>query len=269
MNIKGSQCVVLYIFVGLVISILLDNIFSLSATKASINNYYGTILVPLIGGVSGLYYFIKRIDQWGKYRLKVIFFLSTTLILWAVGTIIFTYYTLASDTEVPYPSAADLAYFFCGTLSVVGVYYVACWLGIKEKLKEFPSKIILVAVSIIVFGITYDLYSQVFRQDIAQSVSLMKIGLDIFYPLTDAFNLLFISLGLLLTREKLFKRWNPILYIYVGSFFSYSANFFFSYSTTNNTYVVGNWIDLMFSIAMSLMAVGVILFAYNTDEEKV
>ena len=152
---------------------------------------------------------------------------------------------------------------------MLGTYYLALSLGIKDKLKELPGKVIFLALSMITFGLTYDLYFHVIRQDLGSEIGLFKFFLDIFYPMTDALNLLFISAGCLLVKNRLSVRWTPILYFYSGIIISYVANFFFSYSTTNNTYVVGDWVDLLFSVAMTLQAMGVILLVSTIINKEI
>ncbi len=268
MTYKTAKNVVMMIVVGFIFTLFIDALLPFWHLNTSINDYYGTILIPLLGGSMGLYYYFSKKITEKNYRMLACIVFSSTLIAWSVGTIFFNYY-FAKTASIPYPSVADVAYFICGFLSVLGTYYLALSLGVKDKLKELPGKVIFLALSMITFGLTYDLYFHVIRQDLGSEVGLFKFFLDIFYPMTDALNLLFISAGCLLVKERWSIKWTPIVFFYVGITFSYIANFFFSYSTTNNTYVVGNWIDLLFSVAMTLQAMGVILLVSTIVDKKI
>lgn len=229
------------------------------------NNSYGLILglIPFIGGLSGLY--ISR--QWGSWSSaigKSIILLSLGLITWSIGTFIFAgYYNLYADVEVPYPSLADVSYIISWPLWVVGMMYLSKATGARFGIRSLGGKLILLLVPLVAIVLSYYLLVVVARGgsfDFSES-ELLQIMFDLLYPIGDVVILTMAAAIYVLSYKYFGGQYKKAIYALLGGFIlMYLADFSFSYTTTLETFYVGDWVDFLFTTAVFGVSYALVLF---------
>lgn len=268
-NIYGN--IVMAVFVVMVIWWLFITVYSQQNT---INNFlYGAALgiLPLISSIFG---FINA-KKWGGLHSamgKAVNFLSAGLFTWALGTLIFAYYNIFLNVEVPYPSLADAAYIISWPLWGMGMYYLSKATGAKYGLRSSTGKIIFLIIPIIVIVLSYYLLVVVARGGVLTESfdDYLKLFFDLAYPVGDVVILILATLIYGLSYNYFGGKFKSAIYlVLLGFVINYIADFSFSYTTTNETFYVANWVDLIFTTAMFTLSLGVSLFDPNTlDKEK-
>lgn len=216
-------------------------------------------LIPLLGGIGGLI----NARKWGGMRSslgKALSLLSMGLLTWGLGQMAWSYYVLFANTEIPFPSIADIGYFFALPFWVVGITGLSRATGATHgaqhsKVKQRLTFILPATVA----AVSYYLLVVVARDGtlIPTDSGILQVFLSIAYPLGDV---LILSLALLivgLSAGYLGGRYRSAIYTLLAGFaVMYFADFTFAYTTTQETYYNGHWVDLLFPTALALMAYG-------------
>ena len=232
--------------------------------ELALNNvhYFTNIIlaiIPLIGAVSGFY----RFKEWGGFHSKIaisILLLSSGLLVFFGGTVIWLYYNNFLNTPVPYPSIADLIYIFFQPLAGIGTVLFAYLSAVKTNPNDAKSKLYFFFIPAMLAIVTYyfvflDAHNGTL--DFSQN-NLLKLLVDFAYPMGDVTILTLVVLVSGTNFNYLGKRLaTPFTLIMLGQLFNYIADFTFSYSTTVGTYVNGNYTDLLYITAMFFIALGV------------
>lgn len=234
-------------------------IFFLGLQDTIQNFLFGLVLsfIPFLGGVLG----ISLSRKWGFLSStigKSLFFLSAGLITWGIGTIIFAYYNLFLDIDVPYPSLADVAYIVSWPLWAIGIINLFHATGAKFQLRKVRGKILFFFIPAIVILVSSYLLFIVARGGEVVSSEGIKLFFDLAYPIGDITILTLAVLLFSLSFNYLGGKYKtPILLILGGFVLNYIADFSFSYTTTIGTFFVANWIDLLFASTMFVLSLGV------------
>jgi hypothetical protein len=226
-------------------------------------------LIPLIWGISGF----QISHYWGGFKStmgKSVRFLSLGLFTWAIGNIIFAYYNLALDVEVPYPSIADYIFVLSFPFWIVGMLYLSRVTGMYFSLRELKGKIAFLIIPLIAIVSSYYLLFEVARGgEIDTTGGLEKLVFDIAFPVGDA---LILTIGLMLyglSFNYLGGRLKfPIVITLVGFAFAYITDFSYSYTTTLGTFFVANWVDLFYTTTFFLLALGITSLDPRSIESK-
>ncbi len=227
------------------------------------NYLFGLMIgvLPILGGIIGL---IKS-AKWGHFGSAVgksIFFLSVGLISWGIGNLVFAYYNLYLHVAVPYPSLADVAYIVSWPLWVTAMVYLLKTIGIKYRLKKAEGKFFVFIVPIACIAISYFLLITIARGgSLDLTGGLAKAFFDLAYPAGDIIVLTMAALIYGMSVNYLggvFRK--PIVIIILGFVMNYVADFSFSYTTTNGTFFVASWVDLVFLTTMFILSLGISLF---------
>jgi len=237
----------------------------------TLNNYlYGAAIgvLPVLGGLVGL----KRSRDWGGRKSamgRATMLLGLGLITWGIGTLIFAYYNIYSNIEVPYPSLADVAYIISWPLWVLGVIQMAQATGAMFSLKRVGGRLQLVLIPLLISAFSYYLLIVVARGgalDLTQD--FWKVFFDLAYPIGDIVILTAASLVFGLSWKYLGGRYKvPVLVVLSGFVLNYAADFSFSLTTTLGTFQVSNWVDFLFTSTMAVLAIGVSMLDSETGHE--
>ena len=217
-------------------------------------------LLSVIGSLIGIF----RSKKWNFFKSvisKSVLFLSLGILTWGIGTVIFAYYNLYLNIEVPYPSLADAAYIISWPLWVIGMFYFLKVLGVKYRLKNTIGKLFLVIIPLVAIVISYYLLFIVARGGLINfSNGNLKLFFDLAYPIGDiviiTFTVLIYSFSLNYLGGLL--KW-PIFIILSGFVINYIGDFSFVYTATKETYFVANWVDLIYTTAFFLLGLGLSL----------
>ncbi|MDP4011754.1 MAG: hypothetical protein Q8P72_06035, partial [Candidatus Roizmanbacteria bacterium] len=87
---------------------------------------------------------------------------------------------------------------------------------------------------------------------------LLKIFLDFYYPLGDWVILTFAFLVFGLSLRYLGGRFRwPVMIVLLGFILMFMSDFLFSYTTTMESYYNGHFVDLLFTVALSVISFGI------------
>lgn len=266
-NIYGK--IVIAIFIGMVAWWLFITFNSYQNTT---NNFlYGAVL-GLLPIVSSIFGFINA-KKWGGFRSvmgRAVTFLSVGLLTWGIGTLVFAYYNIFLNVEVPYPSIADAFYIISWPLWIVSMVNFSKATGVKFQLKRISGRLAFFIIPLITIGISYYVLIVIARGGIVSSFEgLLKTFFDLAYPIGDVAILTIALLIYGLSFNYLGGRfkWSIVITL-VGFFMNYFADFTFSYTTTNGTYFVANWVDLIFTVTFFLIGLGVSLLSPTFEKIK-
>lgn len=217
-------------------------------------------IMPLGWGILGF----LNAHRWGGLRSSLgrgIMFLSTGLLAWAIGNLIFGYYNLVLSIPVPAPSLADFGFLLLYPLSAIGMAYFLRVTGATFAMKDRLGKLFLFIIPLVSLVVSYYLLFTVARGgEFDTSEGFLVSLVNIAYPLGDVAVITLAMLVYGFSRKYLgghFKK--PIVFILVGFVFTYIADFLFLYTVTAGTYYVGKWVDLFYPTAFLFISLGLYL----------
>ncbi len=233
---------------------------------ATPNYWYSFLfgLIPLLGGLAGM---IKS-SIWGGLKSalgKAVFYVSLGLFLWGLGESVWSYYNFFKDVPAPYPSLADIGFAPSIFFWILGTLYLSkatgAWFVLKKSRK---AKLVAIAVPIILLVPSYYLQIQVAKGGVLvpSGETLLKTVLDVAYPFGDFLALLFAALVAILSYRYfggIYRR--AVYYLLAGLAVMYCADSVFSYTTTKETYYNGDWGDLLLTVGLFLITLGILAFA--------
>ena len=126
-----------------------------------------------------------------SYVGKGVFYISFGLFAWGSGSMVWSYYNFFMDIPAPYPSLADLGFapsvFFYG----LGAIYLSKATGAKFGFRNKYAKVYVVVISLFILSMSYYALITVARNGVlvSSNENLLKIILDIAYPLGDVLSL--------------------------------------------------------------------------------
>lgn len=275
MRLKSPALFILGIYFTLVIFWLCSSLFITGNSHISFSTilngfknstHYGYIFaftysfIPFFGSLIGF----NIAKKWGFFNNnvgKAVFFFSASLLSWALGEFIWSFYNFFLNANVPYPSWADAGFVLNYPLWGIGMIYFGKASGASIGLHKRGRKLLLVLVPVIVSLVSWYVMVIVARGgSITSGGGPLKVFFDIAYPAGDV---ILLTMGSLIFGLS-FRNWNaqlkwPIIVIFFGILAEYISDFWFSYSTTLNTFYNGCLGDLSFATALMILSIGVTL----------
>lgn len=225
------------------------------------NYFFGFFLgfMPLLGFLFGSYVSV----HWGFLKSKLgraIFFVACGQLFWALGTFVFAYFNLILQQEVPYPSIADFFYLLLYVFYIAGTYNLAHATGARLSNNSKVLKLLIPVIPIIIFLLTY-LFSLKDYIVTIQNFSL-EVLLDLVYPLLDSILLSFTLITLILSYRSWGGKYSLAVYFLLFGFIvEFCADSAFTATTSNDTFFVGNWVDLLFLTSNFIVALALVLMS--------
>jgi len=215
---------------------------------------YGAM--ALFGGIYG----IATAKRWGFLKSsfgRAVLFLGVGLLMAEFGQLVFSYYNIISEVEIPYPSIADIGFFGNMVFYVVGGLFLTRVLGVGITIKKAPIKLIVsILLPLALLSASYVLFLKGY--DGTESTTLQKI-LDFGYPLGDA---VYVSIALvsLLSVGRMLGGLlkGPLLAILLAFIVQYSADFNFLYQNQRGTWLNGGYGDFLYLFAYTIMTASLI-----------
>jgi hypothetical protein len=281
MRLNSSALFLIGIYFTLVIFWLCSSLFITGSSHISFltilngfknSTHYGYIFaftysfIPFCGSLIGF----NISKKWGFLHDtvgKAVFFFSLSLFSWAIGEFVWSYYNFFLNSNIPYPSWSDVGFVLNYPLWGIGMIYFGKASGANIGLHKTSRKILLILIPVLV-----SLVSWYFLVILARGGSItsgggpLKVFFDIAYPAGDV---ILLTMGLLIFGLS-FRYWSdqlkwPIIVILVGILAEYISDFYFSYTTTINTFYNGCLGDLSFATALLILSVGVTLLDKRQD----
>jgi hypothetical protein len=235
--------------------------------KGGTANYWYSFLfglIPLVGGLVGMI----RSSIWGGLRSslgRAVFFISLGLFLWGMGETIWSYYNFFEGVPAPYPSLADIGFAPSIFFWILGTAYLSRATGALLVLKRSrKAKALVVLTPLILLVPSYYIQIHLARGGVLvpDGETTLKTVLDIAYPFGDFLALIFAALVAILSHRYfggIYRR--AVTYLLAGLAVMYCADSVFSYTTTKGTYYNADWGDLLLTIGLYLLTVGILAFA--------
>jgi hypothetical protein len=240
--------------------------FALNIFVIGGNDFYQLVnsLVPavLAGLVSFQVYTIWEHSAQDTAARRVWTYLLAGIAVWAIGDVIWAFYTLVLHVDVPYPSWADAlwvsGYFFLfiGLYAQFRAYHV-------QPTRRLWQNIVIFALALVVLTTYFVLLPIVQSFDPAR---LLESLLNVFYPILDLIllPLCFLILGTL-GEGKLAVSWKMIT---LGFMIRAISDLVFSYITWQEIYMPGGTVNLVsavydFIYCMSYLTAGLGFVAYR------
>lgn len=223
--------------------------------------YYFDWSYGLIGLTGSLYsiFYISKI--WGGFKSVIgrgLIFIPFGLLGQWIGLQIWTYYNIVLKIAVPYPSWADVGYFSLVPAYTLGSLMFAQATGAKFNLKTKKGKIFAFIIPAIMLLLAYYL----FVKDIGITKNnFIKTFFDFGYPLGEIIPVS-IAMYTLSYSKKFFggKFRNRILYLIFAFSFQFITEYYFLYTSGNNTYYNGSFSDLLYATSYTIMSLGLLSF---------
>ncbi len=225
--------------------------------------------IPFLGGLFA--FFVAK--PWGGFKSAVgrtILFIGIGSFMWGVGSLTWSYYNFVLHINVPYPSLSDVGFIMAIPFWLIGMINLSKATGAKFALKRTNGKIFLFLLPFAIISFSYYLLVSVARAGVLSSSlnNSLKLFFDLAYPVGDViiltFSLLIFGLSFRYFGGKYKK---DIFIILLGYGFMYFADFLFSYRTTLNIYFNGDYSDLLFTIALSFMILGIYGFSLKKSKD--
>lgn len=243
-------------------------IFQMKQTPLNTAYGFAFSLVPLIGGVFGLFSLNKQDIENDRHILTSIKFISYGLICWGIGQMSWSFINFVLKIEVPYPSLADLGFIFASPFWGYGFYNLLKSKKIKYLNLSLKYQKIL-SLIIICFGICnfITLIALTNGKIIATSAPAQLI-LNFYYTIIDLIIFFTITMNIkeFIHLIKGAYRW-PIMILFVAFIIHFIGDNAFAYSTTMGTFYNGSWIDYMFTLSLFLISISVNGFGYLTSKK--
>ncbi|MDH7477813.1 MAG: hypothetical protein QHH17_05475 [Candidatus Bathyarchaeota archaeon] len=203
--------------------------------------FFSNAFPPVIAGVAVVVSGISLQKYWRKIeerfsRIWLLFIIG--LFFWFVGESVWMGYTLIWNVEVPYPSIAD-AFWIAGYIP----FFFALYFYVKTFSSVLSKKILAAIMGlaiILALAISFTLITPV----VSSEEDMLTLAVDFAYPLFDVALLSVSFLGLLIfINGKLGKSW---LLINLGIFMDVCGDILFSYTTLQETYYGGHFLELFY-----------------------
>lgn len=219
-------------------------------------------VIPILGSFVGF----AVAKSWGgfKSRLgKAVTFYSLGLLAWGggvVGWLIYIY--VLGETEVPYPSPADFVYMLAQIMWYTASIIMARIIGAQYGFKQRHGWLKMLIGSVFAVALSYILLVTVARDgDLSASGLTLRTFFDFYYPIATALSLTLVLVIYLLARKYiggLYK--TALLVLFAGFIFQFFGDFIYTLSTTDETYYNGHWADVLFTTAMLVLTLGLLLY---------
>lgn len=239
-----------------------------SGIRENFHNYlFGAMygVMALIGGIWGL-----RISKdWGGSKSvmgKAIIFLSLGLLAQEFGQIVFSYYNIFLNVEVPYPSIADLGFFINIPLYLYGGILLIKASGGRLSIRSITSQLQAIGIPLLMLVVSYYFFLQGYE---FEPSSLLKTFLDFGYPLGQAMYVSVAILAYSLSRKMLGGIMKPkILLLIIAFIYQYAADFNFLYQSSTGTWYNGGYGDYLYLLAYFLMTLGILNLSADFIKNK-
>lgn len=220
--------------------------------------------IPVLGSLIGF----SIAKSWGgfKSRLgKATIFYSLGLLAWGSGVIGWLIYIYGLGiTEVPYPSPADFIYMLAQIMWYAATLVMARVIGAQYGLKQ-KGWLKAIIGSVFAVGLSYVLLVTIAREGQLETSGLtLKTFFDFYYPIATALSLTLTLVTYMLSHKYLgglYKK--ALIVLFTGFIFQFFGDFYYTFATNNETYYNGHWSDMLFTTAMLVLTLGLLMFDPN------
>jgi hypothetical protein len=230
--------------IGLVLAVILTLVYAFQGFYPEFMALFSNAFPPFLAGAavfSSAFAFLKYGKHNSRQRFSLIWLCFTLgMALWFLGETSWAIYTLLLNTELPYPSLADV-FWLAGYFPML----MALYLYVKTfgpALSWRTVGIAMVTVFILGIAVSAILITPIMASE-TDSVTLL---VDFAYPLLDLVLFSQAVLGFaIFSKGELGKPW---FLINAGILLYASGDLLFSYTTVQGTYYNGHPLDLLLNL---------------------
>jgi len=181
---------------------------------------------------------------------------SIGLLFQEFGQLVYAYYAIVKEVEVPYPSIGDIGFFGSALFYIYGAALLAQAAGVKLSLKKLGPKLLALALPLILLATSYFLFLRGYEFDWSKPLTIL---LDFGYPFAQAIYIAIALLALLLSRKLLggLMR-NKILLIILALCAQYAADFNFLFQANRDTWTTAAYGDFLYAFSYTLMTLALL-----------
>lgn len=190
---------------------------------------------------------------------KSLLFYTISLLSYALGLFVWSFYNVILQVEVPYPGLPDLFFILFQPFSAISFIYLVRSFGGKFTL---PRLIELVILSSVLFFILYSFLS---TTSLGGDIPVMARVLNVTYPFFDAFLASLAIIGLRTEKGALHPNLLTFIFAALAMVF---ADTTFSYRSSAGLYWNGDIADTGFAISATLFSFGIINLATRLKSER-
>lgn len=219
--------------------------------------------------IFGIIYGFITAKRWGGFKSvmgRAILFLTFGLFLQIIGQTIFSIYGLFLNTDVPYPSLADVGFFGSIPFYAFGIFQLGKAAGAHSMIKSFKGVAVSIILPFIMLAVSYFFFLRNYTINLDYP---LRVFLDFGYPLGQA---IYVSLALLvyfLSRNFLGGIMKlKILVILLALILQYIADFNFLYQYSKGTWINGGYGDVLYMTAYFVMTLGLIYMGTTFEKIK-
>ncbi len=179
---------------------------------------------------------------------KILIYLGLAALSWGIAFLVWTYYNLVVQVDIPYPSIADL--FFLVSYPLLGF---ALWelhinydTFISSKDIQESVVIVLVAAVVIFFYLN--------RPDLSPDLGLTKNLLNVAYSLADV---MLVAIAFIELRSGQAKKYKGLYFLVAFLLLQAGGDFLFAYRNNADIYWNGDFADLLFGASAFALALAV------------
>jgi len=234
-----------------IVAIMAVNSVILFAPDMESRNYYGDIMGPITASIAVAFglIIVRRQGVSGMFG-RAYAALALGLALWLIAEVLWAYYTIGVQIEVPFPSLADA--FWLAGYAPLG-YHLFVMAKFYGRIKK--QNLIIVCAATAVFAAAY--ISNIMDSSLL-SESFLPLAISVAYPLLDAALIIPVVLVLLTpTRGKL----TSIPWIFISWLLTAAADVIFGHTIVSNLAAEITVWNLLYNAAYICMASG--LYWYN------
>lgn len=222
-------------------------------------------VMSLVGGIYGM----NIAKKWGFKSLigKSLLMFSLGLFAQYFGQLVYSYYGLFRNIEVPYPSIGDIGYFGSVLFYIYSNLLLAKAAGLKIKFDSFLKTTHSILIPGTILIIAYILFLAGYHFDLSNPI---KIFLDFAYPLGQAIYLSIAILTYTFSKGKLggiMK--NKILFVLGVLFFQFLCDYTFLYQSSRGLWHVGGFNDFMYLTSYFLMTLALLQLSNKSIKQLV
>lgn len=176
-----------------------------------------------------------------KNRVSIVWLgYSLGMLLWLLGESTWAVYTLWYSIPIPFPSPAD-GFWLAGYVPLMCAMVMMAW-PFRDFFSSRKMLTVILAVLVLAGLMLVVLIPATYASEIGKS--FLEVVVSLAYPLLDV-ALLVVALPMFfLFRKGTF--WRPYLFVTVGLLLTFVADVLFTWSTLNNVYYDGSFLELFF-----------------------
>lgn len=213
--------------------------------------------MAFFGAISGIYVSSK----WGGFKSLVgraLLFYSFGLLFQFFGQIVYSYYSLVSGIEIPYPSIGDIGFFGSIPPYIIATYFLSKACGSFFMLKQHRYWMIIILVPISLLALSYFIFLSDYK---IGEIDYITIFLDFGYPLGQSIYIALALSAYLLSIPVLGGVMKSRVWmVFFALLLQYIADFVFLYKVNRGIWVPGGLNDYMYLLAYFQMAITLLGF---------